>query len=160
MSATSYCYVDALSYRARRSGMSDWASGAKNGVKKKVSRAARAKGKHLLRRELQDLVEIPTHDAVLDGQDLLRVSYSATELEAMADRLLANSEQDAAQATESEDEDRPMALPVELLGGLPDWLLGPMEAANGDAFAYQSLLEEKRPRSLVGMLAEDLAEAA
>lgn len=160
MSATSYCYTDALSYRARRTGMAEWASGAKNGVKKKVSRAARAKDEHLLRRELQDLVAVPLHDALLDDQDLARVCYAPSELEAMATRLLAESEQELSQAAEAVEEDFRPALPLELLGGLPDWLLAPMEAANGDAFAYLSLLEEKRPRSTYGMLAEELAEAA
>lgn len=159
VSGTRVSFVDKLDIRARRPGLTGVASNVKLGVKKLASRAARATGKHTLQRELQDLVAIPAHEALLDDYDLARVSYTPSELEAMADALLDQAEKEAFEVAVSiEDEAR--ALPLELLGGLPDWLLGSMEAANGDAFTYLSLLEEKRPRKTVGLLAEELAEAA
>ena len=160
MSAKNIVFMDAINYRARRTGVHEVSPKSKSVTKKIVSRGERANNKQVLRHELQNLADSQAHDVLIERHENARFDFSAYDLEEMADRLLEESGLSSFDEPLEDVGSGRSVISLELQGSLPDWLLAQMEAANGNAFAYLSLLEEKRPRSTGGLLAEELAEMA
>lgn len=143
MSANSFVCGDALSMRARRSGLSVARAGtrAKKHAKVAMNRAQR----HEANKQLV---------ASLEPLDLKRdlSAMNSQELERYADWFLEDSLPDEADCQcdeclgielQAQSDTAPAKLPSYLVGSLHDWMLVELEAANGDAFASLSLFESK-----------------
>jgi hypothetical protein len=147
MSAVNFSY-DILDYRAQylRPGVKKVAKTAQARVKRRLGKTQLADEVHTL------------HQTPRNLQDL-----SPAELEAYADWLLDDDvpasidcmEDDGIDLSRVNADDDHTAIPLHLVGSLPDWMLNELEAANGSAFDTLSLFEAKRISPIARISMED-----
>lgn len=139
MSASSFINTDLLTTRARRSGVPGMTS-AKKFAKKCAAKSTRRTGESTILKEVN----------LMANPDALR-QMSADEMEDFATAFLAHAHDPEQEYCDVDEEDNLLmltaedhaAIPANLEGVLPDWMLEQLTAANGNAFDALSLFEAK-----------------
>lgn len=147
MSATALWNLDLLTARSQ-----DFKPGVKKLVKSAISRAQRRGAKRDVAQEATqaltgDLSQLTPDELELYADALLQASHLAEEAPADDSFILE---------LEAIVFDEP-AVPSNLLGSLPDWMIAQVEAANGSAFDLLSLFEAKCPSPKAAISMDDEA---